>query len=270
MAGSSEALEEDLPMLAETWGGFHFEGTGPEVRAIFYLSSAEQEETFRRDCARCGLKVLSISAVPAEDWAKAWQENFHPLKVSDRLWVSPPWERAPRSEKEIEIVIDPGQAFGTGHHPTTALMLLALDRLASATPLGAVLDVGCGTGILAIAAAKLGAKRVVALDIDPEAVAAARHNLELNRVSVEVSPQKVETLSGRFDLVMANISAWELRRLAQALTERVAPGGRLFLAGFLEKEIPEMKEVYEERGLEVLEERVREEWGFLALRRPSD
>ncbi len=270
MAGSAEALEEGLALLAETWGGFHFEGSGPEVRAIFYLPSEDWLEPFRRECARYGLRVISVEEVPAEDWARAWQENFRPVKVSPRLWVRPPWEKAPLREGEMEIIIDPGQAFGTGHHPTTALMLSALDRLASAVPLGAVLDVGCGTGILALAAARFGARRVVALDIDPEALAAARRNLEWNRVSVEISSQRVETLSERFDLVLANISAWELSRLAQALSARLAPGGRLFLAGFLEKELPEMRKIYREKGLEVLEEETREEWGFLALRRPSD
>ncbi|MBX6422489.1 50S ribosomal protein L11 methyltransferase [Thermosulfurimonas sp. F29] len=271
VGGSFGVLEKELPELAERWGGFLFKECSSGVRAEFYLNSAEEVEPFRRDCRRRGLEVISITEVPAEDWARTWQEHFRAFQVSARLWVRPPWESLDLSEGKIEIVLDPGQAFGTGHHPTTALMLRALDNLSFRKGIPKrVLDVGCGTGILAIAAAKLGAHRVVALDIDPMAREATRHNVLLNRVKVEIFPGILDDLHGVFDLVLANLSTWELHRLRYSLRKRLAPGGLLFISGFLGKEIPEMAKSFREIGLMVVEEHRREEWGFLALRRSTD
>ncbi len=261
---SPEDLERDLPLLAEEWGGFGFVEEGGEVRAIFYLSPGDRER-FREDCRRYGWEEISFREIPEEDWSRTWRESFKPLRVSSRIWVCPPWERVETDPGEVEIIIDPGQAFGTGHHPTTALMLEALDRLFREETPGRVLDLGCGTGILAIAAAKLGAERVVALDIDPRACQAARENIQRNGVKVEVISGRIEEIQADFELILANISAWELRALAPVLKERLCPGGRLFLSGFLAKEIAEMLEAY--RDLDLISRQVRDEWGFLAFRK---
>jgi len=162
-------------------------------------------------------------------------------------------------------VIDPGQAFGTGQHPSTALILEALEEHFQEGLWPTVLDVGTGSGILALAAAKLGARRVVGLDVDPVAVEEARRNAALNGLELTFSTEPLKKHLGKYHLVLANISAWDLKILAQELAEHLLPGGRLLLSGFLAQEIPEMLETYLPLRFKLLKVREREEWGFLAL-----
>jgi len=269
VSGEPKILEEALPLLAERWGGFQFREEGSAVQASFYLASIADLEAFRQEVAALGLVLENVSEIADQDWGRVWKENFKPLRISKRIWIYPPWERLEVPKGEIGLVIDPGQAFGTGHHPTTALMLRALDELFERKRPVSVLDVGTGTGILALAAARLGAHNVLALDIDPEAVEAARKNASLNQLPLEVSLQRVEDLAEKFELVMANISAWELKRLAGSLAERTSPGGCLFLAGFLVKEMAEMKVCYLSLGLRCIAEKELDEWGFLAFSREA-
>lgn len=186
----------------------------------------------------------AVSSITEEDWSSNWKEHFKPLRVGSRLVIKPTWESFPESADDIILELDPGMAFGTGAHPTTLLCLSMLEKyLTSAMNSEAktlsALDVGTGSGILSIAAVKLGVARVTAIDIDPEAVRVAEENCVLNKVdsSVSVSDTPLQVVQGRYDIVLANILAEELVRMAPELVRRMAPGGTLILSGILlEKE----------------------------------
>lgn len=183
-----------------------------------------------------------LSAVKSEDWSSSWKVHFKPLRVGKRLLIVPTWEDVPQTSGDIVIRIDPGMAFGTGGHETTRLCLELLEEVTEASPLLTVpslLDLGTGSGILAMAASLLGAGRILALDIDPDAIIVARENLVLNELSdqVECGTTPLESLNECFDIILANILAEELVRLAPFLVDRLLPGGSLILSGILaEKE----------------------------------
>lgn len=206
------------------------------------------------------------------DWEREWMDGFTPLKMGQRLWIVPSWHEAPEPEA-VNLLLDPGLAFGTGTHPTTALCLEWLDGLAVAGELEskAVLDVGCGSGILAIAALKLGASRAVGTDIDPQALQASRDNAERNAIAEArltlFYPEQLE--EGPFPVVVANILAGPLVELAPTIAGQVAPGGHLVLSGILAQQAEEVLVAYEAQGL-VMESPVeREGWVRLEGRRPA-
>jgi len=179
-------------------------------------------------------------AVAEQDWVRVTQAQFEPIRVSARLWIVPSWHDAPDPEAMV-LVLDPGMAFGTGSHPTTRLCLEWLER--SVTPGLSVLDYGCGSGILAIASARLGAAEVVGVDIDEQAVIASRSNAERNGVSVRFQDSGRE-LNGQFDLVVANILANPLKVLAPAICGHVRRGGRLALSGILSEQTGDLIAAY--------------------------
>lgn len=184
--------------------------------------------------------IESRTAVADTDWVRATQSQFPPTRISDRLWIVPTWHEPPDPEAVV-VRLDPGVAFGTGTHPTTRLCLRWLD--ATLRPGASVLDYGCGSGILAIAAAKLGASRVVGSDIDPQALQAARANSEANAVRADYTePDSLR--AGTWDVVLANILSNPLLLLAPALLARVAPGGALVLSGVLERQADQVIEAY--------------------------
>jgi len=183
-----------------------------------------------------------LSSVSTEDWSTSWKANFKPLRVGQRLLIVPSWEEAHARPDDIVLRLDPGMAFGTGGHETTRLCLELLEQIMDDMPImhsPAVLDLGTGSGILAMAAIQLGAGRVCAVDIDPQAVEVARENLAANGLAeqVECSTTPLESMTEHFDVILANILAEELVRLAPFLADRLAPGGSLVLSGILaEKE----------------------------------
>ncbi len=262
---------------------------GPLVRVTGYLAP-EQTETGLIKKVYAYLAELEelhpgefkfsveTRPLPEEDWACVWQEYFKPFRLGRRLVIKPSWEVYVPEPDEVVIEIDPGRAFGTGHHPSTALILERLEELFEEVfgPSGLepyVLDVGTGTGILAIAAAKLGAREVVALDIDPEAAEVARENVLRNHLhdKVHVSTTPVWELMDAFDLILANISAYELTLLAPKLAELLNPGGHLLLSGFLKEQAVEVCQTYEHQGLKPVHQKIdREfgEWVMLDLKRP--
>ncbi len=184
-------------------------------------------------------EVLSSAPVEDQDWVRLTQAQFPPTQVSDRLWIVPTWHEP--KEGTLNLRLDPGVAFGTGSHPTTHLCLQWLDANVGAED--RVLDYGCGTGILAIAAKLVGAREAVGTDIDPQAVEAAIENARMNEVVAEfVLPEGMK--DGTFEIVVANILANPLKLLAPALLGRVAPGGRLVLSGVLAKQADEVIEAY--------------------------
>lgn len=194
-------------------------------------------------CAQADLPEPAVEhcvAVEDTDWVRATQAQFPPTRVGERLWIVPTWHEPPVPEAVV-IRLDPGVAFGTGTHPTTRLCLQWLDRELAAG--ASVLDYGCGSGILAIAAAKLGAGAVDGTDIDPQALEAARANSAANGVAARYT-EPGSLGSSTYDVVLANILSNPLKLLAPALLARVAPGGWLVLSGVLERQADEVIAAY--------------------------
>lgn len=206
---------------------------------------------------------FEISWLEEQNWVQLTQSQFDPIRVSGRLWIVPSWHESPDPEA-INLILDPGMAFGTGSHPTTRLCLEWLERSVGAGC--SVLDYGCGSGILAIAAARLGAARVAGVDIDPQAVEAARANAQRNDVQAEFA-DSAQALAGEYDVVVANILSNPLRVLAPAICAHVRSGGRLALSGILREQAAEIVAIYAPwLSLEVAD--VREDWVCLSGIKP--
>jgi len=193
-----------------------------------------------------GCEVLGIQNVPDQDWVRLTQSQFTPVDITPDFWIVPTWHEPPEQARTL-IRLDPGLAFGTGTHPTTRMCLrwIARQGQLDSDPSGGltrVLDYGCGSGILAIGAAKFGASDVDAVDIDPAAVESTVLNAQANHVAVRAGLPDVVT--GAYQTVLANILATPLKVLAPLLWSRVAPGGSLVLAGILERQADELKDAY--------------------------
>ena len=227
---------------------------------------ADVQALLAEACAAIGLASVpewASEAVAEQNWVQLTQSQFDPIRVSQRLWIVPSWHDAP-DPAAVNLVLDPGMAFGTGSHPTTRLCLEWLELNVGEGC--SVLDYGCGSGILAIAAARLGAGRVAGVDIDPQAVDAARANAERNRVSA-VFAESTLPVAGEYDLVVANILSNPLRVLAPAICAHVRSGGRLALSGILREQSDEIRAIYAPWvPLEVAD--VREDWVCLAGTKP--
>jgi ribosomal protein L11 methyltransferase len=205
----------------------------------------------------------SLEAIENRDWSNEWKSRIRSTTVG-RLWVGPPWETPP-SDK-ITLTIEPKMAFGTGDHPTTALCLGAVDDFLAKHPGASVLDVGTGTAVLAIAAKKLGAGRVVGVDNDPMSVELARENAQLNGTpELELSLKSLDAIDGRFDLVLANILANTLIELAPAISAHVEK--RLVLAGILAPQADSVAEAYQAQGLRRVGQAQIDNWVRLDLER---
>ncbi len=210
-----------------------------------------------------------LTVVPDQDWNANWKKKFAPTLVTDGVWVVPSWcEAPPEADGDLLLRLDPGLAFGTGTHPTTARCVeLIRDHLA-ARPGASVLDVGTGTGILAIAALKLGAATAVGVDPDRNSVTAAAENAARNGVDDRFSaaPGSAEHAPGdTYDLVLANLIAPLLVRLAEPIGARVAPGGALVVSGLLVRQRGAVVAAFTERGFAVSREVVHADWCALLL-----
>jgi len=195
---------------------------------------------------------LRARLVRESDWADAWKRHFPVLRVGRRIVIRPTWRRHRRQPDDVVLALDPGMAFGTGLHPTTRLCLAALERAADEDALGErVLDVGCGSGILSIAAARLGARSVLGLDIDPNAVEATQANARRNRLARAVHARAGSLPSGEppFDLVVANLIASVLVSLAPALAAELRPGGTLLASGIFRDREEDVRAAFETAGL---------------------
>ncbi|QKV58478.1 MAG: 50S ribosomal protein L11 methyltransferase [Dechloromonas sp.] len=206
-----------------------------------------------------GVPDWIVEEVAEQNWVQLTQSQFDPIRVSERLWIVPSWHDSPDPDA-VNLILDPGMAFGTGSHPTTRLCLEWLERhVANGCT---VLDYGCGSGILAIAAARLGAARVAGVDIDPQAVAAAHANAERNGVTA-LFADSTQPVAGEYDLVVANILSNPLRVLAPAICAHVRSGGRLALSGILREQADEIIAIYAQ-WLPMQVADVREDWVCLA------
>jgi len=213
----------------------------------------------------------TLTAVSAEDWSSSWKVHFKPLRVGKRLLIVPTWEDVTKLPGDLVIRIDPGMAFGTGGHETTRLCLEMLESVMEDGPLLTVpslLDLGTGSGILAMAAALLGAGRILALDIDSDAVVVARENLVLNQLSdqVECGTVPLESLTERFDIILANILAEELVRLAPFLSDRLQPGGSLILSGILAEKEQLVRQGFDSQPLKYCKTASADEWVAMLYR----
>jgi ribosomal protein L11 methyltransferase len=238
----------------------------PPGRAILVAWFAERADADEAAGALGG----AVAEVADEDWGETWKKGLGPLLVG-RVFVRPSWVDAPAPEGAAEVVLDPGMAFGTGTHPTTSLCLAALSELLLARPGAAVLDVGTGSGLLAIAARKLGAGRVAGNDNDPVAVEVARENAVRNAAEVHLTVEPLAAVRGPFQIVVANILANTLVELAPEIVAQLAPGGVVLLSGILAPQEEEVRAAYLARGLRPLAggDRRDGEWSLLALEKPG-
>lgn len=214
----------------------------------------------------CGPGRVELGRVKKEDWSESWKKHFQPIEIGSRLLVKPSWSRRPAKRGQAVVILDPGLSFGTGQHPTTWFCLRQLVNFRRDGDAQSMLDLGTGSGILAIAAAKLGYRPVVALEVDPAATQIARRNCGRNRVGGVVSVQLKDVSKtsprrlGRFDLVCANLSddllIAECGRIAACLKRE----GRLVLAGILARRFAEVVRHYETAGFRLVGMRVEKEW----------
>lgn len=248
----AEAFDSGAEGAEET----EFDG---RFRADIYASS-DAVEAVRETLIRCGAEgawVGSIETAPEVDWSEAWKEGLEAVEISPRLLVRPPFVLVPERPHQRQIVIDPGQAFGTGGHASTRLCLEWLDLLlldpAESRLRAGVLDVGTGSGVLALAAVVLGAERALGFDLDPVAVRAAQQAAEVNEMGARVQffTGPVEAISPQVEpvpLVVANLLKREVLPLAVEIGALVAADGRLVLAGLLEEDMGEVLEAFGEEG----------------------
>ena len=257
---------------------------GALVRAFFYAPLAGHERrALRRRLAALPLGSrlprLRYRAVEDLDWSHAWKEQFKTLRIG-RLVVRPSWEPAEPGDSEIAVTLDLGRAFGTGQHPTTRLCLAAIERtLAAGARGGCVLDVGTGSGILALAAARLGAARVDALDLDAEAVAVARDNARRNGLEDHIRiaegslgrawPAGWDVPARGYELVVVNISSAAVQELMPAAAEALRPGGRLIASGFMTERATRLEAAAREAGLISVGVEHDGEWSALGADRPG-
>ncbi len=184
----------------------------------------------------------STEIIQEQDWVRATQSQFEPIKINDALWIVPSWHSVPNSDA-INIVLDPGLAFGTGSHPTTHLCLAWLTQVVN--PNQTVLDYGCGSGILAIAAKKLGASKVVGIDIDKQAIQSSQYNAEQNQIKADFHHAS-QYQSSEFDIVVANILSSALSVLAPSLAKSCKNGGKIALSGILKEQADAVSAIYSE------------------------
>jgi len=234
--------EAEKPQFGEP--GHHPVGLWDHSRVIaLFDADADLTVALARAAADAGFDAVppfTLEEIAEQNWVQLTQSQFEPIRVSDRMWIVPSWHAAP-DPAAINIELDPGMAFGTGSHPTTRL---CLEWLCDAVQPGdSVLDYGCGSGILGIAAARLGANEVLGVDIDDKALDAARDNAARNHVALRLQHSR-QPLDARFDVVVANILTNPLCVLAPLLAARVAPGGRIALSGVLETQTEQVIAAY--------------------------
>ena len=229
---------EPLPGETRLWGDTDILALyDAEADTDFIVSQIKASQLLASDFA------YKVEQLEDKDWEREWMENFHPMKFGERLWICPSWREVP-DPQAVNVMLDPGLAFGTGTHPTTALCLEWLESLDLSGK--TVIDFGCGSGILAIAAIKLGAQQVIGVDIDPQALQASLDNAQRNGVAdkLEVYLPQNQPQGLVADVVVANILAGPLRELAPVIKSLVKPGGELAMSGVLDTQAEDVANYY--------------------------
>ena len=205
---------------------------------------------------------IVTSQIDSEDWAHAWKKYFKPLVISERLVIKPSWESFEPNSSQFVIEIDPEMAFGTGGHETTRLCLENMDTLFAENTPETFLDVGTGTGLLAIAAAKLGTKTVLGIDVDPLAVETAQRNSKINGVDsiCQFSSDDISVLTGTYDFIAANITSDVLCRIVKDIANRQTSGGFLLLTGIVNENAEQVKKCYTKAGYADFKQKIDNEW----------
>ncbi len=250
-----------------------------QTRMTLYVPPEEAESAqalLTSECAAAQIPaVLSQTPLPHEDWNRVWKLHYKPFNLGQHLRIEPAWMVEPEQPGMVRLIVDPGLAFGTGTHETTRLCLQAVEKWAAGQTGKladvAMLDVGTGSGVLAILAVRLGVGRAVGTEIERDAVASAQRNLELNGVADRVTLRHTgdpRDVAGKFQLVVANILSSVLLPMAPNLARKVAPHGTLILSGLLARELPVVTAAYQRHGLEPLEHVTENGWAALTLRRP--
>ncbi|MFO7767712.1 MAG: 50S ribosomal protein L11 methyltransferase [bacterium] len=253
---------------------------GPAMTLHIYVRAdraGEMEQRLRTFLGRLGEEALPWDLDPPEpvapvDWARQWRYHFPPLPLGERLLILPPWDAGLDSEGREVIQLQPGMAFGTGHHPTTAMVAEALEELEDLPSSGPLLDVGCGSGILAMAAVRLGVPRALAFDCDRDAVEAARENLRLNEMTrrvclVQARFPEVPAV-GPFPLIVANVYYTFFRQHGSEVASLLAPGGTLLASGLQEEQAAPVARILSREGVEAEVTGVRQEWALVRGVRP--
>jgi ribosomal protein L11 methyltransferase len=235
------------------------------VRAIRDRLRALEKQGLRIGPGTIGLRTLG-----AEAWSEAWKDHFKVQRIAPSLVIAPSWEQYEPRPGEAVVVLDPGTAFGTGGHPTTRLCLRGL--VEHIRPGDRVADVGCGSGILAVTAAVLGAREVIATDSDASALSVALTNARRNQVDEQIRVLKSDLLPqdlGWFDLIVSNITATEIGRLAERLPSSLAPNGRFIASGFLKTSVPMIEDALARSGIALIATPSEEGWAACIAVRPS-
>ncbi|MCP4582987.1 MAG: 50S ribosomal protein L11 methyltransferase [candidate division Zixibacteria bacterium] len=211
-------------------------------------------------------KIIELDYIPSEDWLAEWKKTFHPIHVTDRIVACPSWEKYDQKPGEIVIIIDPKMAFGTGHHETTAQCMLGLEML---RPIDQrVLDYGCGTGLLAIAAAKMGAAEVIAVDNDPEATSCARENFVLNDVEIELIEAADYIADPPVDIITANLNIGLIIEVFEELSASLKSGGHIIYSGIPIDDRQRLLDFISDKPYDIIDELADTEWvSYIAVKR---
>lgn len=260
--GDNVGIDTDKPFTVHTYVAE--EDFKPEIveemrKALYYLGQLR------------GVSDVRVTNLQEQDWANAWKEHFQVHRIGDRVVIRPPWREFTPEANDIEVIMDPGMAFGTGLHPSTRLSMLGTEAVVK--PGDTVLDVGTGSGILAIAAARLGAEKVDTVDVETVAVKATADNAALNGVSDKIAVELGSVGEGQpfwgeqYDVVLANIISRILIELCDAIVAHTRPGGKIVLAGIIETREQDVIDAYTAAGAKVIDRRFAEDWVSLVLTR---
>ncbi|MFI5394661.1 MAG: 50S ribosomal protein L11 methyltransferase [Candidatus Binatia bacterium] len=249
--------------------GLQVEECGGKVCLVAYYAAAPPLDLLHRFCAGLGSPLetgaVRVRQIAEEDWAQNWKLHFHPQSIGDRLYICPPWDAA-AAPNRVAVVIEPGMAFGTGQHGSTRGCLTLLDWAAGRRSIRRALDVGTGSGVLAIALAKLQVPEVWAVDVDQQAVTIAARNAVRNGVEEQIHfTSEIDAVPGTFDLLVANLFANLLEELAGRFTQLLAAAGLLICSGLLTSDEKRVRRPYEVLGFEISKRYEEASWLTLAL-----